>query len=266
MRIFHLFALLILFSGTELLSLECSEDREQYNALNLPLIVKDKVEARAHTVEREDALTAELHSFVQFRILALLSEKDQTTLPSLRVKDYLACLQDLPQYRNWQALTRLPMAWDLAGKDPTIAVAFWIFRGYPAVPNMRPYLEVFKQTRRGWKAIGEVGSSFSGFKFDVHTIKPGKKGQHWFVLSGARIGDSGGRLRLAIAAFDGKAIREIWSSPELRRTLVNHVSGRQVVLVGERTNQKGRAEEFSETLQVVPNGLRSLGSKITRTY
>jgi hypothetical protein len=228
--------------------------------LNRRLIVTTTAEAIALTPERAEALTGTLHEFIDAEILSLL--KDTSTLPAARIAAHLQCLQDQHEYRKCAYLTNTPVAFELPGKPATVAVAFWIYRGGEAIPSLRPYLEVFARRKGTWAKVGETGANFISSTFKVDPLKSPRRGQHWFLLSGKVIGDTGSRLRLEIAAYDGRTVQTVWEKSGLRHTHIDRVSSDQMILKGDGTDAQGRYIEFTERYDVVPTGLKRVSRQV----
>lgn len=49
-------------------------------------------------------------------------------------------------------------------------------------------------------------------------------------------------------------------------TVVERATGNQVILAGEITNSRGRAEDFEEEYHTVTEGLRLVSRSIVKTY
>lgn len=237
----------------------CDAQRDTCAALNRPLIIRNKEDAQRYPLIKDRA-TAQLHEYVVTQLLEQISVIDAqpATLTS-----FLHCMQgDGPEYRHLYLFTNLPFVFPLAGDRPAVAVGFILYRGPGAVPDLRPYLEVFQKQDGNWKDLGSVGSDFEARTVFVWAFNPGKPGQDWLLISGKRLGDTGTRFRLAIAAFDGASFQEIWAMPDLTYGVLAGIHGNQILVGGSHNNAQGRFEEFCDRYTIVPGGLKWVGRTV----
>lgn len=238
----------------------CNAQSDAYAKLNRPLIIRGREDAERYPALKGRA-TDELHAYV---VAQLLTQLSVIGAQPAKLTSFLRCMQgNGPEYRNLYLFTNLPFAFTLDGDKPTVAVGFVLYRGGIAIPDLRPYLEVFQQQDGNWKDLGNVGADFEARTFFVWLLKPGKPGQHWFLIAGNRLGDTGTRLRLAIAAFDGATFREIWAMPDLAYGVLAGIRGDDVLVGGHHTNAQGRGEEFCDRYTVIPSGLKWIGRTVS---
>lgn len=247
-------------------ALDCEPQKSELAELNQAIIIRDREDARHYQLVKDNG-TERVRNYLEGQILQQLRTDSfpQPTNIELRIR----CVQSaVPQYEigRKDGSTNMPVAFLLSGDKPTVAVGFEIYRGGAGAPDIRPYFAVFQKRDHEWTLSGEVGSSFTQRTFFVHPIKAGRPGESWFLLWGKRIGDSGARLRVAIAAYNGTSLREIWSVDGLTGTQVTGIFGDHIILEGEVTNQKGRAEDFRERFDVVPEGLKLVKREIMKSY
>lgn len=255
--------LVMVASSVEAYGSDCGTDNNVFATLNAPLIIHSTADAKALTPTKETELTNKLHDYVESRMLALLSIPSKD--PAAELTGYIRCLQgSVPEYSNWKDQTNTPWGWNLS-PGRAVAVAYWIYRGGAGVPDLRPYFEVFEQTRDAeWVNVGEGGSTFVASTFFIKPIESPKTGEEWFLLFGNLIGDTGTRLRLEVVSFNGERLRTRWQRSGMRTTYVSKVDARQIFLKGTRIGAKGKAEDFEEILKVAGGGLEESGTKTMR--
>lgn len=255
----------VFWAGAHLAAQDCQAARNEYQAKNRGLIPSGTASQSALRPAQEQRMTDDLHEYLKGRILALLNAKPNTHAADIR--KYIECLQDSPEYRDAQYMTNLPAAWETQGNPQSMLVGFWIYRGYAAVPNIRPYLEVYKKAGQQWTADGEVGSDFSGFTLSVEPISAGKPGEMWFLVSGSRIGQQPrSEQRMVVAAYDGASIKEIWERSGVGAMSLEGKFSDHIVLTGEVNNEQGRAEEIRERFDIVPDGLKLRNREVIKSY
>lgn len=243
---------------------ECEPEKAEFAKLSHTVIIRSKEDARNYPRVRESG-TERLHKYLEEQILQQLRSDSFPHPTNIQLR--IRCVQSgVPEYSRFADVTNLPIVFRLPDSKAAVAVGFVLYRGGAGAPDLRPYFEVFQKDGQDWGAVGEVGASFAQRTFYVRPINAAKTGDNWFLLWGHRIGDSGARLRLAIAAYDGTSIREIWSLDGLTGTRVAGVFGDHIVLEGEVTNQRGRAEEFRERFDIVADGLKLVQREVTKSY
>jgi hypothetical protein len=247
-------------------SSDCEAQRQEFAKLNRPLIIKDASEARLYPVVAESE-TEKAHKYLDNSVLTYLNGSS-----SVRPNDLvllIQCIQSvIPNYEigRKEGSTNLPVAFLLPEDRPTIAVGFEIYRGGAGAPDIRPYFEVFRRADKGWEQIGEAGASFAQHSFYARPILAGKPGEKWFLLWGRRIGDSGARLRIVVAAYTGPSLHEAWSIDGLTKTEIAGNFEDHLILRREVTNEKGRAQEVQERFDVVPDGLKLSKREVIKSY
>lgn len=212
-------------------------------------------------------MTEKLHALLDEQIIAQLTI-DGFPQPA-KVVERVRCIQSgVPGYAAGEAagVTDTPTAFDigLSGEIAT-AVAFDILRGGMGAPDNRPYLEVFRRNSGHWESAGSIGSDFTGHWLFVRPIQAGRPQQKWFLLWGAQFGEGNAPLRMAVAAYDGNSLSEIWAK-DLPAVGTVEISGDHVIVSGEDTNEKGRAEDFEDLYKAVPGGLEFVSRRITKSY
>src|SRR5437016_9574608 len=101
----------VLSASAAFSDVQCADQKAKYASLNEPLIITSSAERKALSKEREEALTADLQSFVDAQILRILND-DKLPIESKtsQLADYLRCLQTQPQYLIWKDETNTPLA------------------------------------------------------------------------------------------------------------------------------------------------------------
>ncbi len=229
---------------------ECLDEKAQFAKLNLPLIIEDAADARRLTPETEEAGTEQVHAYVEKEILRQLADDNPHGFEDVVAK--IRCIQSaIPGYGRMSELTTAPAAFSIGSGRHAVALSYEIDRGGDAVPDLRPYFEVFKRIGVGWEKAGEEGSDFVASTFYVQPLEAPTEGEHWFLLYGNRIGDTGVRLRLEVVSYDGNKLRSVWKRFDIPWTYVDAIQGSHIVLKGRERNWL----EFAERWDVVPGGL-----------
>jgi hypothetical protein len=263
-------ALLVLFplAGGALGS-TCDAQKETFARLSKQIVFQENADPNAAAggyPELAGPVTARLHKLIEEQVLDQLNA-DRFPQPS-DIIHRIRCIQSgVPEYARCREEGCDPVAFEVRlGSELGLAIAFDIFRGGINAPDLRPYLEVFQNGELGWRAVGSIGSDFTGHTLTIRRLQPGKPGQFWFLLWGTSIGMGNAPLHLAVAAYDGESLNEIWAADLKAGPSVDDISGGRVTLSGEETNSKGRAQDFIETYRVVPEGLELLSHHITKIY
>jgi len=136
---------------------------------------------------------------------------------------------------------------------PVLAASYGIVRGGGALPNTHSYLEFYELGNGAPHLKTAANLDFDGRTLYVAQVDAGLAGQAWILAWGRAFGDTGGRLRLRLYAFDGTEVRTIWQRDELTWGQVT-VSGGAVTL--EYDKRYHSSERVRETLYVTPDGLK----------
>lgn len=265
MRI-HLSILLSIFgllhaSDGQISSAQRSYAREQRqkNYLNLQKQIFARPDAPANARElvhstppaKVDEITSQLHSLIQAEI------EDTLAGPNASAQDVVKSLQDMlgeMSLSNWgKQATNTPFAelLDLNGAK-VLAAAYGMLRGSGAIPNSHSYLEFYTSQNGAWQLKAQADLSFDGRTFFVSLVDAGRADQLWFLVSGRMFGDTGGRLKACLYAFDGTTVSKIWKRDNLTWGTVT-VSHGTVTL--EYDKEYHSSERVRETLDVTPDGL-----------
>jgi hypothetical protein len=105
----------------------CGTDGAVYASSNRPLIFRTNADAERLTPKDERLQTDKLHHYIDERVLAFLQTNGAQLQESAT---YVQCLQaDVPEYQTWKDETNTPISWSVSGANPTVALAFWMYRG-----------------------------------------------------------------------------------------------------------------------------------------
>jgi hypothetical protein len=115
-----------------------------------------------------------------------------------------------------------------------------------------------------WVKVGETGSDFASSTFFVRPIDSPVGNEHWFLLYGNTIGDTGVRLRMQIVSYNGATLRTVWQKAELVRTYVQQVRGNLVELTSTVNDAEGHEVGIKEQWEVVSGGLKRVGKESAR--
>ncbi len=134
-----------------------------------------------------------------------------------------------------------------------LAVSYGILRSGGALPNSHPYLEFYAPENGEWQLRAQANLDFDRCSFFVSSMDAALPGQAWFLAWGRVFGDTGGRLRLRLFAFDGTGVKGIWQRDALHAGVAT-VSRKSVVLEYDREYRS--SERVRETLYPSLDGLR----------
>jgi hypothetical protein len=199
-----------------------------------------------------DEITARLHDLVTVEVEDALAGPRRAPQDVERAIRYVIGETSLTEW-SAQATNTPFAAFARIGGAQVLAAAFGILRGGGALPNTRPYLEFYAQENGVWRLAAEAPPDFDRRTFFLSPVPAGLAEQAWFLAWGREFGDTGGRLRVRLYAFDGRGVRTIWQRDDLTWGSVT-VSGRSVTLEYDREYHS--AERTRETLYVEPDGLR----------
>jgi len=243
---------------------KCDPQRTRYAELNRSLIIQNKADAERYPKIKE-AATQQLRTLLEQQISQQLNSDTFPQLPNILGR--VRCLQSfLPQYRSNPEITNAPTAFLVRTPEPAVAVAYEIYRGGAGAPDTENFLEVFRVEGSNWQLVARTGEDFSGSTFFVNQLKPGKPGEAWFLLSGKHFGDSGSRLKLNVVSFNGVKLSTVWEQSGLHGVLITELAPDHIVLSGQKNDEHGRAQEFVERYEVVPDGLKLVSRTITKSY
>ncbi len=144
----------------------CSRDRPEYQHLAEQLITKTKVDAKRLAQNGGiSPLTSKLHTLVQTQIRYQVSSGQSDS----DIRQYLVCLQKSADYDLWDEETNVPFVSQVGGAVRLRVVAYWLIRGGLGIPSTKPYLEVFRETSRGWILQASIEPDFVGSTFFAHS-------------------------------------------------------------------------------------------------
>ena len=250
--------LLIVSPTTVVCSESCEKQKAKFAELNSSLVFRTETDWKRFNQKQFDAQTESAHRYLRDQ---MISELDGGKSDSQSIERFLRCVLSLPEYQVFREESNTPKAYSIG---PTaIAVGYYIYRGGNAVPDTRPYLEVYQKGQNGgWKWIGEVGETYRRSTFFVHPLTPAVPEQFWFLLSGFEIGDNGTRLHLEIISFDGKMLRSIWAKSGLALTTLSEVHPNYIVLSEYKGSHEGHDVYDKEVFDVVASGLRKRPTEV----
>jgi hypothetical protein len=197
-------------------------------------------------------ITRELHELLVTGICNVLAQPDASA------RDVVKAIQNTQGEMEFSAYvgsegTNTPVAEfvDLRGLR-TLAVAYGILRGGGALTDTRPYLEFYTPENGAWRLKASANLDFDRRTSFTSQVQSGLAGQAWYLVWGRLFGDTGGRLKVCLYAFDGTQVQAIWRRDGLTWGKVT-VAGPAVTL--EYDSKYPSAERRRETLYVTPSGL-----------
>jgi len=243
----------------------CGPAAAKYAELNRQLIVENKADAERYPEVRE-TITDQLRQLVDQQIAEQLNT-DGSPKPE-NIVARIRCVQRLPpQYRPYPKITNVPFAIAVGDGNPAAIVAYDIYRGGAGAPDTMPVFEAFlPEWNKKWYPSTRTGQDLTGSTFFVFQLKAGRSGEHWFLLYGKRLGDSGARLDMQVISFDGMRLRTVWAKSGWSRVSIAKLTQDNVVFVGESLNERGRAQEFREQYNVSSDGLKLVSRTITKSF
>lgn len=244
----------------------CADDAAKYAELNRTIIIQPKAEADAANYPKlKDSVTDQLHQLIDGQIV---EELRSGTFPQPNtIVARIRCVQGvLPQSALASEVTNVPVAMLLPGKEPAVAVAFYIFRGGVGAPDSLPFLEVFRSEQGGWQVVASTGADYAGSTFYVKQLAAPMNNEKWFLLWGRILGAASVGLRLEVVSFNGTAFRTRWQELGISGAHVEEVMPDHVIISRETKNEHGRAQEFRDRYNVVAEGLKRVDRSVTKSY
>ncbi len=210
--------------------------------------------------KNKDSATEAIHQFLVRSISSELKRLDKEKPETAPLVNWIRCIQGgIPYYSKDKEFSNLPVAYSLGWNGSFVVVGYTIHRGYTATLQDTHYMEVYAPANAGWEVVAAAAPhDFDAATLNINRMKTSAPSDQWFLLTGRRYGDTGGRLFIALFDFDGKVLKELWSQARPRTALVR-VLPNGVVLTIEQADKSRHAREVTETLQIGEHGLKTPG-------
>jgi hypothetical protein len=187
----------------------CRVLRHAYSSLNEPMLARGRSPGGS-VLGPVEVDTEKLKSLLVSTTLSLLTAEET---PS-SIEKYLSCMQEENDQKPWQDLTNTPVVVQTSKGGHTIAfAAMLMMRGGDGIPATSAFLACFSQDKQGWRELDypEAHREFEFHGLFVQEILSPVAGEAWFLVSGRRIGDTGGRLRVKVVSCGAKTFRTVWA-------------------------------------------------------
>jgi len=201
----------------------CEKVKARSAELTDLLIVRDAASAARYEGQNTEQITGQVESAVQSGLLDLLRMRPE--LPTDGIVGFVRCVQSGKYYADWSQESNTPtvIKAKVRGCD-VVAVAFFIYRGYAAVPDLRPYLLFFSQRDGVWSVAPAPVEALHGHTFYVHEMGQDANGMT-IIAFGNAIGDTGVRMDVDVIRFDGEHVHLLWSKPQVPRAYASYLGG-----------------------------------------
>ncbi len=240
----------------------CSAERARFQQMNRGMFVDHtSTAADAASYEKnKDSATEALHQFLVWSISSELGRMNKEKPETAVLVNRIRCIQSgIPYYSKDREFSNLPVAFSLAGNRPLVVVGYSIHRGYTATLQDTHFLEVYVRANADWEVlVAAAPHDFDAATLNISKVNSSAPNDQWFLLTGKRYGDTGGRLFIALLDFDGKALKELWSQVRPRTALVR-VLPNGVVVTSEEPDKSGHVREVTKTLLIDERGLKTFG-------
>ncbi len=246
---------LLSFCGSLSYGQTCGSRANEFQTLNTPLIFKNEADWKRFNKDQYEFETQRAHEYIRRQLLEYLTAGKASTND---LEALIRCLQALPEYQSLRDETNTPAVFALGKSSSAFAAAYYLYRGASAIPDTRPYFEVYvKKSKDTWESVGEAVASFGRSTFFAYRLSPPRvDDQSWFLMSGFQIGDTGTRLRLELIAFDGKKLRTVSTISGLVQTTLAEVHPEYLILSQYEGFRDGHDLFKRRRLDVTPQGLR----------
>ncbi len=237
----------------------CSAERARFEQMNRGMFVDHTATAAdvASYEKNKGSATEALHQFLVRSISSELERMSKEKPNTSALANWIRCIQSgIPYYSKDNEFSNLPVAYSLAWDRSLVAVGYSIHRGYAATLQDTHFLEVYAPTNAGWEVLaGAAPHDFDAATLSINRMRPSARNEQWFLLTGRRYGDTGGRLFIALLDFDGQAFKELWSEVKTRTSVVR-VLPDAIVLTSEEVDKSGHAQELTKTFLIEESGLK----------